>query len=140
MLDIDGKISIPDEEFDLSFARGSGPGGQNVNKVNSKAVLYWSVAVSPSLPEPVRARFMSKFGHRVSADGVLVIHSDRFRDQRRNVTDCLEKVAAMVREVLTPPKPRRPTKPTKGAKERRLRTKREQSAKKESRRRQGGDW
>ncbi len=138
MLSVEGKLHIPLTEFDLHFARSSGPGGQNVNKVNSKVVLYWEVSASPSLPEPVRQRFIARYKHRFTEDGVLVLGSDRFRDQRRNIDDCLEKLGQMLAEVLTPPKPRRPTKPTKGSKERRLTGKREQSAKKQNR--QKPDW
>jgi ribosome-associated protein len=133
-----GKLSIPLAEFDLHYARSSGPGGQNVNKVNSKVVLYWSIAESPSVPEPVRQRFLARFAHRLTTAGILVLGSDKFRDQKRNVDDCLEKLAAMLAEALTPPKPRKKTKPHRGAKEKRLRGKREQAEKKQ--RRQKPDW
>jgi ribosome-associated protein len=133
MLDVDGKLQIPLDEFDLSFARSSGPGGQNVNKVNSKAVLYWTVGNSPSIPEGVRQRFLARYGKRLTTEGVLVISSDEFRDQKRNIDSCLEKVAAMLREVLTPPKPRKKTKPSRGSVERRLSGKKSQSDKKKGR-------
>lgn len=139
-LEVKGKLKIPVTEFDLSFARGSGPGGQNVNKVNSKAVLYWTVTESPSLPEAVRQRFLSRYHHRVTTEGVLVLSSDQFRDQRRNVDDCLDKLAEMLAVVLEPPKPRKKTKPGRGAVERRLKTKRETSAKKQARRGGRDDW
>ena len=134
MLDVDGKLQIPLGEFDLSFARSSGPGGQNVNKVNSKVVLYWGVGQSPSLPEPVRQRFLQKFYRRIATGDVLVMSCDEFRDQKRNIDTCLEKVAAMLREVLTPPKPRKKTKPTRSSKERRLSGKKLDSDKKKQRR------
>ena len=137
-LDVGGKLEIPLSEFDLHFARSSGPGGQNVNKVNSKVVLYWTVTASPSLPEAVRQRFLARYGHRLTADGVLVLGSDRFRDQKRNVDDCLDKLREMLLAVLTPPKPRKKTKPTKGSKERRLQGKRELKSKKQNR--QKVDW
>src|SRR5687767_4822573 len=110
MLDVDGKLQIPLSEFDLSFARSSGPGGQNVNKVNSKVVLCWSVGSSPSIPPGVRQRFLEKYHHRIAAGEILVINCDEHRDQRRNIDTALEKVAGMLREVLTPPKPRKKTK------------------------------
>lgn len=134
VLEVGGKLRIPLTEFDLSFARGSGPGGQNVNKVNSKAVLYWTVISSPSLPDPVRRRFLDRYKHRVTTEGVLVLGSDKFRDQRRNVDDCLEKLSEMLASVLEAPKPRRATKPGRGAVERRLKGKKAESDKKKSRR------
>lgn len=134
MLNVDGKLSIPLDEFDLSFARSSGPGGQNVNKVNSKAVLYWSVAASPSVPDGVKRRFLARYGKRLTTEGILVIHCDEHRDQKRNIDGCLAKVADMLREVLVPPKPRRPTKPSRGSVERRLSGKKSQSDKKKNRR------
>jgi ribosome-associated protein len=125
-----GSICIPLNEFDLRFSRSSGPGGQNVNKVNSKVLLYWDVATSSSLPGAVRERFLQRYGHRLTSDGVLVLSSDRFRDQKRNIDDCLEKLSTMLSTVIAPPTPRRPTKPTKGSKERRLKGKSEHKTKK----------
>lgn len=127
-------LQIPADEFDISFARGQGPGGQNVNKVNSKAILFWSVAASANLPAGVAKRFLEKYHHRMTNEGVLVIASDRFRDQRRNVEDCLEKLKAMLLTVLEPPKPRKKTKPTRGSVERRISEKKATSARKQSRR------
>lgn len=134
------RIRIPADEFDVSFARGQGPGGQNVNKVNSKAVLYWSVLSSPSLARDVLERFQAKYHHRLTSEGVLVISSDRFRDQRRNIDDCMEKLAAMLLTVLEPPKPRKKTKPTRGSVERRIAAKKATSARKQNRRGQKGNW
>lgn len=137
-LDVAGKLAIPLSEIDLSFARGSGPGGQNVNKVNSKAVLYWTVTASPSLPEAVRQRFLARYKHRLTTEGVLVLSSDKFRDQRRNVDDCMEKLRELLLSVLEAPKARKKTKPGRGAVERRIKGKKEQSAKKQARRQK--DW
>jgi ribosome-associated protein len=127
-------LRIPLAEFEFTFARSSGPGGQNVNKVNSKALLRWPVRSSPSLPEAVRGRFLQKHGNRVTAEGDLLISSQRYRDQGRNVEDCLEKLRVMLAEAAAPPVHRTRTKPSRGAIERRLQTKRIQSGKKQSRR------
>ena len=137
MLEVNHRISIPLKEFQFTFARSGGPGGQNVNKVNSKVTLHWDVTTSPSLPEDVRARFLGQYPRRINKDGLLVINSERFRDQGRNVADCTNKLRDLILVVATPPKKRRPTKPTKGSKERRLAGKREKSLKKEQRRK---DW
>lgn len=134
MLIVDSKIRIPQSEFELTFVRSSGPGGQNVNKVNTKAVLRWPVLASPSLPEAVRARFVASYASRITTEGELIITSQRFREQNRNSQDCLEKLRTMLAAVAKPPKTRRRTRPSRGSIERRLEHKRDQGQKKESRR------
>jgi ribosome-associated protein len=135
MLHVNDAIAIPDSEFQLEFACSGGPGGQNVNKVNSKALLRWNPSTSPSLPEPVRARLLAKFRSRLTTSGELLIISQRTRDQGRNVEDCREKLRRMVLDVAEPPRPRRPTKPTAGSKRRRLESKSQRSETKRLRRR-----
>jgi ribosome-associated protein len=139
MLEVTPAIRIPLDEFGWSFARSGGPGGQNVNKVASKAVLRWDFDHSPSVPEDVKARFRERFPSRLTTDGELVLASELTRDQGRNREDCLEKLAAMLRAAAVRPKVRRPTKPSKGAKRRRLEEKRRQSARKAGRRGPGGE-
>src|SRR5271170_1923369 len=109
------QLRIPLDEFSFTFARSGGPGGQNVNKVNSKAVMRWPVATSTSLPDAVRYRFMAKYAARITADGELVLTSQKYRDQSRNIDDCLEKLTAMITSVAVAPVPRKSTKPTKAS-------------------------
>jgi ribosome-associated protein len=125
---------VPPRELEFTFVRSSGSGGQNVNKVASKAVLRWNVLASRAIPEAVRARFLERHATRISTDGDVVLSSDRHRDQPRNVADCVERLHAMIAIVARPPKPRRPTKPTRGSKERRLDAKRVRSRTKQQRR------
>jgi ribosome-associated protein len=134
MFIVNEHIRVPDEEFDWSYARSGGPGGQNVNKVSSKAVLRWDVANSPSLPPDVKARLRAREGGRITVEGELVLSSQRYRDQERNRQDCLEKLRAMIAAAAAVPKKRKPTKPTRGARERRLSEKRRRSATKAVRR------
>ncbi len=134
MLEVTPQIAIPLQELDFTFSRSSGPGGQNVNKVNSKVTMHWSVDKSIQLPEGVRQRFKEKFRKRINSEGRVVIVSQRYRDQGRNVADCMDKLRAMIIEVLTPPRKRTKTKPTRGSKERRLREKKAASTKKQLRR------
>jgi ribosome-associated protein len=133
MLNVNENIAIRLTEFDFSYARSPGPGGQNVNKVNSKVILKWSIAKTKSLPEAVRERFEQKFANRISQEGVLVVTSHRFRDQGRNVADCLGKLREMILAVATAPKARKKTKVPRGVKLRRLENKRRKSATKQSR-------
>lgn len=127
------EISLPLHELEFSYARSSGPGGQNVNKTSTKAILRWNVAASPSIPDAVRARFLARYGARVSADGWVVIASDRFRDQPRNREDCVERLRQWLHAVARPPKPRKKTKPTRTSRERRLASKGRHSEKKRAR-------
>jgi len=135
MLVINPRLKIPLREFRFSFARSSGPGGQNVNKVSTKATLRWPVLKSRSLPEPVRERFLAKYHRRITAQGDLLVTSQRFRDAGRNVADCLQRLREMIAEVASPPKARKPTKPSQGSVGRRLEEKRKHSLKKQLRRR-----
>jgi ribosome-associated protein len=134
MLTINPGLQIPMREFSITFARSGGPGGQNVNKLNTKATLRWPVRGNKSLPEAVHGRFLSKYGGKLTVAGDLLITSQRFRDAGRNLADCLEKLRRMLISVAVPPKSRRPTKPTKTSVQRRLEQKRRQSVRKHSRR------
>ena len=139
MLEVTATIRIPLAEFTWSYARSGGPGGQNVNKVASKAVLRWPFEASPSVPAAMKARFRTRFASRITVEGELVMSSELTRDQGRNREDCLEKLTAMLRTAASPPKARRLTKPTKGSQRRRAEAKKRQSATKSGRRQPGGD-
>ena len=136
MLPISANLTIPDNELAETFVRASGPGGQNVNKVASAVELRFDVARSPSLPEPVRARLLTRRDRRLTADGVLVIQASRFRDQARNREDARTRLAELVRSALHVPKRRIATKPTRAAKERRLAEKKLRAKHKQTRGRQ----
>ena len=127
-------IKIPQEEIQFTYARSSGAGGQNVNKVNSKAILRWNPRTSSVLFGGMRDRFFARYGSKLTAEGELVIASDRFRDQGRNAADCMEKLREMLASVATPPKRRIATKPTFGSKQRRLKAKKAHGEKKQARR------
>ena len=133
MLIVNPRLQIPLAEFEFTYTRSSGPGGQNVNKVNSRATLRWPMRTSPSLPPPVRARFLQKYGSRLTIDGDLLIVSQRYRDQPRNVDDCLDKLREMLASVAFAPTPRKKTKPSRSSIKRRLEGKRQASQKKQSR-------
>jgi len=139
MLIVNARLQIPLSEFRFTYARSSGPGGQNVNKVNTKATLRWRVALSPSLSQEIRDRFLVRYQRRVTAGGELLITSQRFRDAGRNTADCVERLRRMLLEVSAPPKRRKPTRPTRASVRRRLAEKRGRSRIKQHRRLPGED-
>lgn len=138
-LDIAPGIKLQDSELDFSFARSSGPGGQNVNKVNSKAILRWNLLESPSLGEELRTRLLLRLASKLTLDGALVIASDRFRDQGRNREDCIAKLAELLTAASARPKVRRKTKPSRSRKKGRLNEKSKHSRKKSLRQRSSHD-
>ena len=79
MLKVNQQISVPLKEFEFTFARGSGPGGQRVNKLNNKVTLRWPVELTESLPEKVKQRFLKANARRINQQGELLIFSHRFR-------------------------------------------------------------
>lgn len=135
MLEVNDRIRIPDEEFHWTFVRAGGPGGQNVNKVASKAVLRWDLAGSPSVPEDVKARLRTQQRRRVNAAGEFLLSSQRYRDQGHNVKDCRDKLRELLLQAAAAPRPRTPTRPTRSSRRARLETKRHRSAVKANRRR-----
>ena len=134
---VDSRVSIPLTEFDFEYMRSSGPGGQKVNKTSTKVRLRWSVVDSPSIDEALRQRVGETFRTRITADGEFLGTSQRTRDREANRSDCLEKLAEMIRQVSTPPRKRRPTRPTRASKERRLKQKKQRSRRKQMRARPG---
>jgi ribosome-associated protein len=139
MLFVPPDIRIDESELRFTFVRSSGPGGQNVNKVNSKAVLRFSIEQSPGVPEGVRGRFINRFGNRLTEAGELVVTSQRHRDQRRNADDCIAKLEEMLAAVARPPRRRKKTRPTRASVERRKEQKRARSKTKSNRRWRGED-
>ena len=138
MLQINPTLQIPDGELVETFVRASGPGGQNVNKVASAVELRFDIAQSPSLPAAVRTRALARRDRRITAEGVIVIQANRFRDQAKNREDARARLADFLRAALHVPKKRVATKPTRASKERRLDAKRVRGAHKQ--RRGQRDW
>ena len=117
------------DEFNFSFSRSSGPGGQNVNKVNSKVTLHWDINESSMCSEAVKERFNKKYSRYIK-NGKVVIQSQKFKTQVRNKQDCLDKLKALLESVQKAPKQRLATKPTKSAVKKRLDNKKQHSEKK----------
>ena len=129
-----GKTIIPAHAIHWQFSRSQGPGGQHVNKTNSRAELRINIQQSDFLAPAVAKRLRTQAGNRVTTAGELVLTSQRFRAQNRNINDCLEKLSALVIKALALPKTRRATQPTRASKTRRLEKKKHRSATKKLRR------
>jgi ribosome-associated protein len=116
-------LQIDERDLEESFVTGSGPGGQNVNKVASAVLLRFNLAGNTTLPEHVKSRLATLAGRRLTLEGIINIQAEQFRDQPRNREDARLRLFALIREAAVIPKIRRPTKPTKASKTRRLEAK-----------------
>jgi ribosome-associated protein len=134
MIYITKNIAIDEREIKQEFIRASGPGGQNINKVSSAVQLRFNVTSSPSLTDEIRKRLVDLAGRRITEDGVLIIHAQRFRTQERNRQDAFERLVKLIRKASERPKVRRKTKPTIESKRRRLEEKHHRSEAKRMRR------
>lgn len=123
MIHISDNIHLDEREIEETFVRASGPGGQNVNKVSTAVQLRFDVAHSPSLPAHVRERLAVLAGRRLTQEGVLIIEAERFRSQKRNRDDAVQRLVALIVEASRIAVPRHATRPTLASGKRRLESK-----------------
>ena len=123
MIEIPGKLNIPDNELRFTFSRCSGPGGQNVNKVNSRVTLWFDVKESPSLTEKQKYTIRKRLVNRINEAGILRISSTRYRTQRANKKYHVQRFEDLLRAVLTEKPVRKKSKLPRRAKEKRLQAK-----------------
>ncbi len=127
-------------EIDFSFTRSSGPGGQNVNKVNSKCVMKWSLFQSLLLAPDHKTRFYDRYKNRISNEGVFILTSDQYRDQKQNKEHCITTLLEMILGCKDAPKKRKKTKPSYSSREKLKTSKRAHSSKKTMRKVNKKDW
>jgi ribosome-associated protein len=117
-------LEIPDGELSFTTSRSSGPGGQNVNKVDTRVTLLFDMAGSPSLSQEQKDLLNARLAGRINKGGVLRVVSQRHRTQSANREAVVDRFARLLREALVPEKERVPVPVPRGAKERRLEEKR----------------
>ena len=132
---VNERISLADGEVTEQFVRSPGPGGQNVNKLETAVQLRFDARGSKSLPEDVRVRLLELAGTRATKHGEIIISAHRFRTRERNREDALERLVSLVRRAAVAEKPRKPTKPSAASKRRRMEDKRRRAQLKNARQR-----
>jgi ribosome-associated protein len=134
VIPIDGTVSIPIDELRFRYARSSGPGGQHVQRTETKVELLFDVTASPSLTDEQRQLALSRLGGRVDAQGLLHLVSQSGRSQLENREEVVERFRRLLAAALKPVKKRAPTRPSAAARQRRLDAKRRRGQVKRSRR------
>jgi len=130
-------LVIPAGELRASASRSGGPGGQHVNKSNTRVTLRWNIETSEALSDRQRALLHSRLGHRLTRDGELVLHAGRARSRARNLERARERLAAIVSEGLATARARIATRASASARKRQAQQKKHRSALKTQRRRPG---
>jgi ribosome-associated protein len=123
-IELAGGVFVPADELRIAFARSSGPGGQNVNKLNTKAELWVNVNAIQGLDDSALRRLHALAGKRITRTGLLHIAAQTERSQERNRAAALDRLRLLIEQALIAPKPRKPTKPSRAAKRRRVEAKR----------------
>ncbi len=133
MIAIGEGLQVPEENLEFRYKRAGGPGGQHVNKTDSAVELRFDLNATQALAPEVRERLRRLARKRISREGILIIHAQRFRSQERNREDAISRLAELLREAKEPPVKRIATRPTRASRERRLTAKKQQGERKRGR-------
>lgn len=117
---INDHLEIPAADLSYEYARSGGPGGQHANTADTAVRLRFDLQGTRAIAAGVKARLRQARPGAITADGELLVTSERHRSRTMNIEDARNKLAELVREHLKPPKRRRPTRPTRASKKRRL--------------------
>ena len=140
MIEIAENIFLREEELAFKTSRSGGPGGQNVNKLNTRVTVLFDVAGSPSLSDEQKQQVRSRLSTRIDKQGVLHIVSQKHRSQEANRQAAVERLQELLREALTPVPTRKKTKTPRAAHEQRIREKKHRGEIKRQRRAGGAEW
>ena len=140
MSEVANSVCIPEEELDFIVGTSAGPGGQNVNRVQTRVTACFNVLESPSLSHAEKERVLERLANRINKNGVLKLRSQKHRTQRMNRTAAIERLGVLLAEALYVPPARRPARPPRAANQRRLEEKRRRGRIKEGRSRTGDTW
>ena len=127
MIDLQNGILINEDELDFTFSRSSGPGGQNVNKVNTRVTVLFNVTNNRALSQPQKKRILTKLATRADKNGVIRVVSQKFRTQKANRNAAVERLTDLINDALKKKPPRKKTKIPLKAKQKRLEEKRKRS-------------
>ncbi len=130
---VDARVTIPACELEITASRSSGPGGQHVNTADTRIQVRWNIPSSTALTDVLRQRLMKVLRPRLTAAGDLILTCDTHRSQRRNREEALQRLAALLRAAMVPPRPRKKTRPSAAARRRRLEAKRRNALRKKNR-------
>ena len=132
-------VRVPRGEVAVQVSRASGPGGQHVNRTESRVTLRFCLRDSPSIPEEERARMLGKLESRLTRTGEVLVSSEKYRDQLRNREEAFRVLEQLLRSAMERPRSRRPSRPTRASVQRRLDEKRLRGTRKQGRQKPGGE-
>jgi ribosome-associated protein len=128
------EVALTAGEVSMEYARASGPGGQHVNKTETRVTLRFRLSDSPSIPDELRQRLMARLRSRLTQSGEILVSCGRHRVRSQNIAEAWERLEALLQHAALVPRARKRTRPSRASKARRLEDKRRTSVKKQKRR------